>query len=236
MIADTAGALIAFLALVAPGIAFYLVRDRYTPARSLSSFREASVVALTSLFFTATAGLLLLGLAATRLGNWLPDIGAWAADGDAYFDAHVAAATAGLVAQVVLASGMAALVARLLSGQRSFGNISGVGTWFQVFRRDRPDNATPWLQVELDDESVVWGYLKHYTTDTSFEKGELTLVGPKLARKKKGGDKVETPHWYTVIIPGSKIRAMSLAYVDDSDASLRAARGARAQGRRTAQP
>lgn len=224
MIPDTAGALIAFLALVAPGIVFYLVRDRYTPARALTTFREASVVALTSLVFTAAAAVLLLLLAGTTVGDWLPDLGAWVARGDAYFDAHVVAAVLGLVAQVGLAVVLAGGAARYLSRQGGHGTISGVGTWFQVFRADRPENTTPWLKVELDDESVVWGYLKHYSTQEAIGERELTLVGPKLAIQRKGATKSEIPQWSSVLIPGAKIRLLSLAYVDDADGSLKPAK------------
>jgi hypothetical protein len=220
VIPDTAAALISFLALVAPGIAFHLVRERYTPARRLTAFREAGVVALTSLIFTAAATLLLLGLAATRLGERLPDLGAWVAEGDAYLDTHVVAALVGLAAEVALAMALACVAARLLSTQGAHGNISGVGTWFQAFREDRPDHATPWLRIELDDDSTVWGYLKHYSTDESFEKGELTLVGPRLALKKKNQDKVVMADWYSIMIPGPKIRTLALVYIDDRDGSL----------------
>lgn len=224
MIPETAGALIAFLALVAPGIVFYLVRDRYTPARKLTTFREASVVALTSLVFTVSAALLLLALAPTAAGNWLPDLGAWAAQGDAYFDAHVGSALLGLTAQTTLAAVLGGLAARLLYKRSNSGSISGVGTWFQAFREDRPQKTTPWLRVELDDTSIVWGYLKHYTTDESFEKGEITVVGPGLAVQDKDGKQRDIPEWYSVMIPGSKMRSLSLAYVSDETGERQKAR------------
>jgi hypothetical protein len=217
VIPETAGALIAFLSLVAPGIVFYLVRDRYTPARKLTTFREASVVALTSLVFTVTAALLLLALARTTAGAWLPDLGAWAAHGDAYFDAHVGSALLGLTAQTTLAALLAGLAARLLYKRSNHGSISGVGTWFQAFREDRPQKTTPWLRVELDDASIVWGYLKHYTTDESFEKGEITVVGPGLAVQDKNGAQRDIPEWYSVMIPGSKMRSVSLVYISDEN-------------------
>lgn len=225
MIPDTAGALLAFLALVAPGIAYYLVRDLYTPGREMSAFRETSVVALTSIVFTVAATMALTGLAATPAGGFLPDLGAWTARGNAYFQEHVAAGLLGLTAEVALACLLAAGTAWLYYRGRPHGRLRDVGTWFQIFRVDRPDGATPWLRVELDDDTVVRGYLKHYSTAESPDDRELTLVGPSLSRLGKGEPEERLEGWYSVLVPGSKIRMMAIAYVDDTTGATRPARG-----------
>jgi hypothetical protein len=62
VVPQTIGALASFLALVAPGIVFELLRERRRAGARESAFHEASRVAVSSLAFTLAATMILLGL------------------------------------------------------------------------------------------------------------------------------------------------------------------------------
>jgi Family of unknown function (DUF6338) len=68
VIPQTAAALLAFPALVAPGIVFENLRERRRPSIEQTTFREISGIALASLYFTVLSLTLLAGLRAPNQG------------------------------------------------------------------------------------------------------------------------------------------------------------------------
>src|SRR6476620_7509987 len=90
MIPETLGAILVFLAFIAPGLSFELLRERRRPSIEETAFREASRIALTSVLFSGCA-LVLLGVIRAVHTSWLVDPGAWLVGGNAYAAAHLPA-------------------------------------------------------------------------------------------------------------------------------------------------
>jgi Family of unknown function (DUF6338) len=108
VIPGTFGALLALLGLVAPGLVYRTVIEQRRPERNDSTFVEISRVALTSLIFSLGA-LAVLWLLQRFAGVALPDLAAWVAKGTPYAADNLGKVFTGLVGEVAVACGLAAL-------------------------------------------------------------------------------------------------------------------------------
>ncbi len=217
MIPDTVGATLSFLAFVAPGLLFELLRERRRPSLDESTFREAGRVALTSLLFTIAAitGLYALGRVN---GDWFIDPTAWAIEGTGYLQRNLGLVARSLLTELALAMTLAVVVDRFLR-RRAPGRITGSSDlWFQVFRVRRPGGSTPWVHVKLDDGSELWGYVGDYTAGRKLDERELTIVGPKLSMKaSSAAEDTALDEWSSVYLRGQRVTWMKVTYVADSN-------------------
>jgi hypothetical protein len=220
MIPDTFGGVLAFLALVAPGITFYLVLERRRPHQENTPFREVSQIALASLVFTlaSVACLLLLHEVAPAV---VPDISMWIRQGNRYTADHPATVFAGISLDVIAACAFGAGSAWFIA-RRSDASISKVGTWYQVLRQERPPGTRPWLHIRLEDETEFWGYLRHYTPDDSANVREIVLGGTTVAWRRKGDTARSSigDSWDAVCINADRIQYMRVIYRSVSDGTL----------------
>ncbi|MFJ8963697.1 DUF6338 family protein [Lentzea sp. NPDC102401] len=225
MVPQTIGALASFLALVAPGIVFELLREQRRAGPKETVFREASRVALSSLAFTVASTAILLGVhaLASKWFGWklFADLTALVAKPD-YVKQNVALLGYSAVAELVLACLLAlafdAVLARRRRQPRSLGRQSA---WFKVFREDRPANALCWVHVMLEDGSSFFGFLRSYDAAGDPDTREIVLEGTKLTyvgEPVTGGDEKKTTvigrDWERVVIPGARIRFMRVQYLD----------------------
>jgi hypothetical protein len=218
MIPGTFGTTLTFLAFVAPGLLFELLRERRRPSSEESAFREASRIALASLAFTLTTSLVMLGVRqlAPRM---IADPSAWLLEGRLYLKDHFTLAMSSVLVELLIAMSLAAAVDSLLR-RSPHGRIRAGGIWFHQFRVRCPDGATPWLHVRLADETEIWGFLGDYTTDERLSERELTLFGPRLTYRRKGSQQdEELDAWSSICVRGDSISWMKVTYVaDDSPA------------------
>lgn len=225
MVPQTIGALASFLALVAPGIVFELLREQRRAGPKESAFHEASRVAVSSLAFSLAATLLLLGVhaATSKWFGWnvFVDVQALLTKPD-YPKQHVVLIAWNVVAELVLACLLAlafdSLLARRRRQPRSLGKQSA---WVKVFREDRPANTLCWVHVMLEDGNSFFGFLRSYDAAGDPDTREIVLEGTKLTyvgEPVTGGDEKKTTvigrDWERVVIPGSRIRFLRVQYLD----------------------
>ena len=225
MVPQTIGALASFLALVAPGIVFELLRERRRAGARESAFHEASRVAVSSLAFTLAATMILLGLHAVTSAwfgwRWFVDVPALVTQPD-YAKRHVALIAYNVVAELALACVLAlafdTVLARRRRQPRSMGKHSA---WVNVFREDRPPNTSCWVHVMLEDGTSFFGFLRSYDAAGDPDTREIVLEGVKMTyvgEPVSGGDgkkaTVIGQDWERVVIPGSRIKFLRVQYLD----------------------
>jgi hypothetical protein len=225
VVPQTIGALASFLALVAPGIVFELLREQRRAGPKETVFREASRVALSSLAFTVASTAILLGVhaATAKWFGWrlFADPVALVAKPD-YVKQNVALIGWSAVAELVLACALAwafdLVLARRRRERRSMGKQSA---WVKVFREDRPENTACWVHVMLDDGNSFFGFLRSYDAVGDPDKREIVLEGTRLTyigEPVTGGDEKKTTvigrDWERVVISGARIRFMRVQYLD----------------------
>lgn len=232
MVPQTLGAVASFLALVAPGIVFELLRERRRAGFKESPFREASRVALGSLAFTLTACALLVALGAAVRALFGVDVvvplDRLVNGGAAYVRSHLPLVLTSVVAELALACALAALLDLLLARRRSeVTSVQQQTAWHQVFRRDRPPGSVPWVHVHLVDGTSFFGFLRSHTASGVPEEREIVLEGVSMTYLGKPLDGAEThvedvigERWARVVIPATQIKYLRVQYRDRESGNL----------------
>ncbi|MBB5957373.1 hypothetical protein FHS29_003968 [Saccharothrix tamanrassetensis] len=223
MVPQTLGTLLSFLALVAPGIVFELLRERRRAGRKESAFREAARVALGSLVFTTASCLLVLGLLAVlRLlfGIDPLDVARLATDGGAHAKSRFWPIVGTAFAVLLVACTLAVLLDHLLARRRrEVVAVRQQTAWHLVFRTDRPDQSVPWVHVHLVDGTSFFGFLRSHTASGIPEEREIVLEGADLTyigTPLRGGDtpehKLIGDRWSRIVIPANQIKYLRIQY------------------------
>jgi hypothetical protein len=221
---DSAAALLAFLGLVAPGLAYQARRERRRPPAVESAFREASRVALTSLVFTVASTTVLLIVAST----WpaLPDVAQWLRDPSVYLPDNYTKVRLFLLLELVLACSLA-IVFEAVTGGGLRGNILSGSLWYGVLRRDVPAAATRvWLWIVTKDGTELKGALRGYTPGESDDVREISIGGAPILRLLPKANRVsgwETlDKWDSVVISAAEIKYFLVIYIDADGKLVRA--------------
>ena len=224
MVPQTIGTLASFLALVAPGIVFELLRERRRAGAKESAFHEASRVAVSSLAFSLASTVILFGLHAAVSGwfgrRLFVDVPALVTQPD-YAKQHVVLIGCSVLAELVLACALALAFDFVLGGRRRQPRSMGKqSAWVKVFREDRPENTLCWVHVMLEDGNSFFGFLRSYDAAGDPDTREIVLEGVKLTYVGEpvtgGGEKKTTVigrDWERVVIPGSRIRYLRVQYL-----------------------
>jgi hypothetical protein len=216
MIPDTAGAVLSFLGLIAPGLVFELLRERRRPAVTETAFREASRVALTSLVFTLAA-LAVLSAVRTVWPSRMPDPRRWLELGSRYVGENYRLIAFGLALEVGIACGLAVLSDVAM---RWFGlgraDIRPGSIWYRVLRDDRPKDATVWVNMRLTDGTRIVGYLLHYTPGEKVEDREIALTGRFIEVALPGKDYAPLGKSFdALMVAGDRISFIAIVYGDE---------------------
>ncbi len=226
MIPDTAGALLAFLGLVAPGLLYQLRRGRRQPEEEESAFRETSRVGLTSFVFTVAA-LVVVILLQRLWPSAVADLARWAAEGNGYAQEQPLLVAWTVLLVVLIACGFA-LLTDLVQGtlNRTGAQIESGGLWFQVLRQDKPPDASAWVHVRLEDGTTFWGFVRGYSASERLEDREIALEGCELRQQEAPGPNGEQReqaqigvNWESVLIRGDLIRYIRVQYVNNGRGS-----------------
>lgn len=226
MIPSTFGTLLGFLGLVAPGLIYSAIVGRRRARGSESAFAEVSRVALTSLIFSLASIIALWLLQRyesiylhryTRLT--LPNIGLWLTNGNKYVAGNLGKVFSGLAAEVILACGLAAVIAWLftLPSRSRFRKETLYGL---AFTRYAPQDSFPWVYVKLDDGTEFRGYHKAHNDRGEAAARAIILAGEKLRRKRPGESEWQQigNNWDLVVIDSARIEYMQVIYLDKSGA------------------
>jgi hypothetical protein len=220
VIPATFGALLGFLGLVAPGLVYNTIAEKRRSPRDESTFAEVSRVALTSLAFSLI-GLAILWLLQRYSLLALPSIELWLMHGGDYAASNIGKVFFGLFAQVVLACGLAAVVAWILTrGSRSrFRNDTIYGS---VFRRWAPVKFSNWVHVKLEDGTEFWGYERAHHDHGEAAARAIVLQGKALRKRVPGDSEWQKigENWECVIIDAARILYMQVIY-RNNDGELR---------------
>lgn len=219
MVPESLAAVYAFLAFVAPGLVFQLLRERARPALDESAFREASRVALTSLVFT-TVSILVLTLFSVIVPGVLVDLAEWMQSQSAYVGDHLWLVAWSVFAEVGVACILAWLAAAALSKwvDDPSVKISKKNVWELAILESRPHGKVAWVAVELKDDVTVWGYVHYFTTDLPLEDRELSLMGPGLSIRRKGEERKNLDVQY-LLVPGPEVRRMKVSFEPKAEAA-----------------
>jgi hypothetical protein len=212
MVPTSAGAALAFLLLVAPGVAFELVRQQSRPPRTESVFIEISRVLLAGLLLTVLS-VTLLALAAGILGAPLVDLAAWIREGNVYAHVHLPLAGMSIAIELAVALLLAIVLHDLLkpAGARQVVHESG---WHTAFSRIAPPGTEVYLSVQLKDGTTVTGYRADYSTESDPAKRELTLRPPLTMRAPNASQAVPlSDEWQRLLLHGAEILTIAVTYV-----------------------
>jgi Family of unknown function (DUF6338) len=206
-------AILAFLGLVAPGLVFQLYRETYLPRSERTPFREVSYVVLVSLVCSAAAVGILVALAQ----GWpsaFPNVHDWITGRDYVADNWGLLARTG-VSEVLLASLLAILAARVLDRKRNKRRLSDQSSWWTVFREIERDGEN-YLCVRLRNGAQYFGSLMDYTASPEvLAEREIALCHPGLCyRERPDQDETELDREVCVIVHGAEIESLTVSHVE----------------------
>jgi hypothetical protein len=215
MVPSTTVQVFLFLALVAPGLYYELLRERRRPAIGETAFREASRIALASVLFDVAA-LAVLAIVRVIRPAWIPDLRLWLAHPAAYVRDHYVLIIWVALTGLVLAFGFATLADQL--HRRRSGDMRPGGIWFQLFRTDRPDNTVPWVSLRLTDGVEIAGFLAYYVPADDPAAREIALrhnaEGTGLQLRKAEGQQIERlDQWSDIVVRGDQISYFKVRYL-----------------------
>ena len=215
MIPESLATLYALLGLVAPGVVFQLVAERMRPSRRDSAFREAALVAVTSLVFTTTSVLLLAWVSRSR-PSWFVNLQLWVGEGDKYLAHHLWIVVWSLGAEVLLAVLLA--VASALALERfvsdEAADVAKSSVWWAALKHDSPEGMAAWVRADLVDGTVIWGYVHRFTLEETGDDRDISFQGPGLTIQRSGRKEKKTRETYYkyFVVRASEVRMLSVAH------------------------
>jgi hypothetical protein len=205
--------LLLLVVVLLPGITYVAMRERDSPEKDRSPFRETAAVATVSILANTSA----LGIfAAIRVTcpAITPDVGRFIRDTEAYFyDSYASLILWGVL---ILAGAVGIAAGLALLAKRPDPHPSKLSAWWMLFRhyhnRYYP-TSTRHVGCFLDDGSWVEGYLASYNTssDDSPDR-EIVLVGP-IKYAFSGNEHAKPYPGRSVAISARHIRTMFVTYL-----------------------
>jgi hypothetical protein len=214
MVPQSLATLYALLALVTPGLTCQLVSERTRPSREESTFREASVVAVTSLVFSTLSVLILAAISKVR-PSWFVDLVEWLDLGDGYASDHLWLVARSVGTEVLLAVLLAASSAWLLSllPASSKSSIAKASVWYQSLKGDKPKDKASWVMAELADGTRIWGYVHFFTIQDLGNDRDISFMGPGLNVQRPGeAAPAEETYYKYVVVSAEQIRLLKVAH------------------------
>jgi hypothetical protein len=203
-----------FFLFVAPGVCYEFLRNRIRLPREESTFLHVSRVLLSGTFITAVT-ILLLALVRWVSPDSLLDPREISSRGMAYVADHLV--LTGWTALVQF--GLAILLAVTLSdfrATRPTRRIRQADAWHALSELEALPGQKVGLSVHLKSGRDVVGYYVGASTEPDPAKRELILGAPFSVRQAEGDRAVPLdPAWQRMVIAGSEIELISVAYVGD---------------------
>ncbi|TNC26503.1 DUF6338 family protein [Amycolatopsis alkalitolerans] len=207
--------LLVFVVLLVPGFAYTLRRERLTPGREVSAFRQTVRLA----FVSVVADAVVLGLfVVVRVfaPSWTPDVQQFLRDPGRYGIDHLGAVAAWSAGLLVAATVLALLVARPRSPREHEDSTSG---WTQLFTGH--PGARIHVGCLLDDGSYVTGRLRGYSrTAEDGRDRDLTLTGPISYRAPRETTSAVLPDVGAAAISARRLTLLTVSYESGEVASV----------------
>jgi uncharacterized protein DUF6338 len=208
---DTFLGLALFVALLAPGICFVLIREARVPQRELSALRETAAIALVSV---AADSLVLIGFGIFR-AIWpeaTPDVGSLIETPKTYLKDNLATVAWWSLALLIAACGIAVYAAtRPALDKLRLGPIEYASAWYRLFHGGGYEKFAGCF---LDDESWVGGFVSSYSIEVE-ETGDrdLVLSAPIRYRAKGEPEAATLSNVSAFVVSASHIVAMQVSVV-----------------------
>lgn len=210
----TWGTVLAFLAFVAPGLFYDLLRARREINSRESTFREISRITFVSTVCSSIAVVLTVGVLffcrALGFSATFPRPQALLLGDAEFLVQHLLGITILLIVAMTVSLFAAWFLERLLRRGKP-GNVSNISLWASVFRKDKPDDSDVFLRVKLLNGSSWSGKLTHSSPDPELEERELALGSP-LEFKATDGTSHRIEGWQRVLISGNQIESIAVKY------------------------
>lgn len=208
---DTFLGLALFLALLAPGICFVLIREARVPQRELSALRETALIGLVS--FAADALVLIaFGLFRSFRPEWTPDVSALITNPKVYIPQNLASLAGWGLSLLLIACMLASLAATHPALDKvSLGPIRFVSAWYTLFH---PAGTEKYCGCFLDDGSWVGGFVVSFSTDVE-ETGDrdLVLSAPISYRAEGQPEAEDLPNVSAFVISANHLVGMQVSLV-----------------------
>ena len=219
MVPSSVAAVAVFLLLVAPGVAYELVRQRRRPARQDSVFIEVSRVLLAGVTLSL-AGMCLLGFARLAGPGGLASPGELIANTQSYIALNSARVLATIVAYVIVTMTLAVFWADCQSYGGSKHLIVQDSAWFLTMARYAPPGCAVHVAVTMPDGTAYLGRKLFFTADPALGDRELVLQPPLSYRAPGTPETVSLPEsLHRLILPASQITSMAITYVRKDNGS-----------------
>ncbi len=211
MVPSTGLTIIFFLLLVAPGLLFDLLSERWRAGISESAFREASRVVLAS-FILSSVGLGVVGIIRTFAPSLMPSPRELILHGNAYIGVHYALIIQALAVQSAVAFGLAFLAHLYLSQSHQGPPMRAVSTWHQVLREECPAGYVPYVRLRMSDGHVFFGHVGYYTADLDQSAREIILLPPMFSKSPSNVLQALPAAFQRLALSGSNITTVSVEY------------------------
>jgi hypothetical protein len=213
MVPDSLAAFYALLVLVSPGLAYQLIAERTRPPREESAFREASVVAVTSLVFSSLS-ILLLAAVGRGHASWFVDLPAWLESGNQYATDHMWLVGRSVGLEVLLAVLLASITAILLNmtSTASTSPIAKTSVWYQALKGDKPKDMASWVMAELIDGTRIWGYVHYFTIQDIGNDRDISFRGPKLTIQRPNGQPETEEYYKYFVVNAAQLRILKVGH------------------------
>ena len=217
MFPSSVAAVVVFLLLVAPGVAFELARQRRRPARQDSAFLEAARVLLAGVTL-GLAGICLLGIARLAGPGALVVPSGLIAHTVSYTADNAARVLATVLAYVVVTLTLAVLAADCRPYGGSEYLIIPDSAWFMSLARYAPEGSAVHLAATTADGTAYLGRKEFFTADPAMNDRELVLQ-PPLSYRAPGTSQTlpMADEWHRLILPASNITSLAISYVRDKE-------------------
>lgn len=212
---STLSGLLLFVALMLPGFAYLVVKERAGTERRTSPFRETVAVVAASV-----AAELVAFFGSAVLWVELIDVKRLVASPDSYWRAEPLLLAGWAVSLLALATVLAAAAAWPWIRTRLPGDYphdSTVSAWWMIFAKFDKD-ADKRVACELDDGSYVEGNLVSYNNNADdIEDRDIILDGPILFRPAGPQQSAEPYDAHVVCISARRIVTMFVTYSEPKE-------------------
>jgi hypothetical protein len=208
-------ALLFFVLLVAPGLLYDLLAERYRAKAGESVFREISRTVLASLIISTLSFSILLAIRLMRPA-WMPDP-----------DRLISGTSSGyyitrhywlILRTLLLEGGIALAIAagfQWIRAKRVRARLRPVSTWTKVFREECPPGFLPYVQVRHSNGMTYVGQVGHFTADLETADREMVLVPPLYVKKPDGQLKDMPSEWQRVVLSAASVDSLVVQYRPD---------------------
>ena len=214
MIPTGVASVLAFLFFVVPGFVLEFVYASHYPSKAESVFQEITRVAILSLPFTAVSCFVLTGVTYKYDNPVFRILEQWVTSGRLPSGAAVLDGAVLAVMEVIIAGGLALLVARVWHHKYPARGAQPVSGWTVALTA--PRNYVTFATVTLADGTQYKGRVDSFSKKLSWEKRELILVQPITIYK--GNDAYHIRE-QAVTLHSSNIVSVASALMTEQEAS-----------------